>query len=145
MNEDSNEDNILRDMLEIEKHEDRMITAIVHLMASSERLNKRLGVLTWVMLILTWITFVISIPNTLATVFGIPKVSQILGVEVMITILIVATIGALLVLVLPNSALSITNLAKRLGTTVSATEPTVSEKTTTGRLARPERKKTSIE
>lgn len=79
MGEDSSEEKLLRDILTIEKHEDRMITAMVQLMASSERLNRRLGVLTWIMLILTWITFIIAIPNTLATIFGIPKVSDVLG------------------------------------------------------------------
>jgi hypothetical protein len=69
--------------------------------------------LTWVMLVLTWITFIVAIPNTLATIFGIPKVSEALGVEVMIFALITATVGALLIVVLPSSIFSISNLEKR--------------------------------
>jgi len=96
MSEDSSEERLLRDLLKIEKHEDRMMTVMVQLMASSERLNRRLGVLTWLMLILTWITLVISIPNTLATIFGIPQVSQVLGLEVMIAALMISTVSVLL-------------------------------------------------
>ena len=90
------EEKILEDILTIEKHEDRMITALVQLMASSEKMNRRLSLLTWLMLLLTWITFVISIPNTLATIFSIPQVSQALGMEFMTATLIISTIGALL-------------------------------------------------
>jgi len=99
--------------LKIERHEDRMITAMVHLTASNERLNRRLAGLTWVMLTLTWVTFVIAIPNTLATIFGIPRVSQSLSLEVMIAVLIISTAAALLLVVLPDSVLSLSNLERR--------------------------------
>jgi hypothetical protein len=89
-----------------------MITAMVHLTASSEQLNKRLASLTWIMLILTWITFVIAIPNTLATVFGIPKVSEALGLEVIMAALIISTLAALLIVLLPGSSLSLSTLEK---------------------------------
>lgn len=105
---------MLRELLNIEKHEDRMITAMVKLSASNERLNERLTGLTWVMLALTWITFVISVPNTLATVFGIPRVSQVLSLEVMIAVLITSTAAALLLVILPTSRLSLSNLERRV-------------------------------
>jgi Mg2+ and Co2+ transporter CorA len=69
------EEVLLQRLLEIEKHEDRMLSAMVQVGASTEKLNRRLAGLTWVMLMLTWITFIVAIPNTLATIFGIPKVS----------------------------------------------------------------------
>jgi hypothetical protein len=103
----------VRELLKIEKHEDRMITAMVQLTTSNERLNRRLAGLTWVMLTLTWITFVIAIPNTLATIFGIPRVSQSLSLEVMIAALIISTAAALLLVALPDSVLSLSNLEKR--------------------------------
>ena len=107
------QERLLRELLSIEKHEDQMMAAMVQLGASSEKLNKRLAGLTWVMLVLTWITFIVAIPNTLATFFGIPKVSETLGLEVMISILVISTVGALLMIVLPSSPFSIANLEKR--------------------------------
>jgi Mg2+ and Co2+ transporter CorA len=107
------QEKLLRELLKIETHEDRMIAAMVQLGASSERLNRRLAGLTWVMLVLTWVTFIVAIPNTLATIFGIPKVSETLGIEVMISALIISTVGALLIIVLPRSIFSISNLEKR--------------------------------
>ena len=142
MNEDSSEEKLLRDILNIEEHEDRMITLMVHLMASSERLNRRLGVLTWIMLVLTWITFVIAIPNTLATIFGIPRVSQIIGLEVMVATLIVSTVGALLLLILPGSALSLRTVERNLRKmTVAEGELSTSEKLKSARASHLERKK----
>jgi hypothetical protein len=107
------QEQLLQELLRIERHEDRMMAAMVQLGSASEKLNRRLAGLTWVMLVLTWITFIVAIPNTLATIFGIPKVSEALGVEVMIFALITATVGALLIVVLPRSILSISNLEKR--------------------------------
>jgi hypothetical protein len=107
------EERLLRELLTIEKHEDQMIAAMVQFGASTERLNKRLAGLTWVMLVLTWVTFIVAIPNTLATFFGIPKVSETLGLEMMVSILIISTVGALLAIALPSSPFSISNLQKR--------------------------------
>jgi len=107
------EERLLRGLLKIEKHEDQMIAAMVQFGASTERLNRRLAGLTWVMLVLTWVTFIVAIPNTLATFFGIPKVSETLGLEVMVSILVISTVGALLVIVLPRSPFSISNLRRR--------------------------------
>jgi hypothetical protein len=107
------QEKLLQELLRIERHEDRMMAAMVQLGSASEKLNRRLAGLTWVMLVLTWITFIVAIPNTLATIFGIPKVSEALGVEVMIFALITATVGALLIVVLPSSIFSISNLEKR--------------------------------
>lgn len=112
MGRNSDEERLLRELLKIEKHEDRMITAMVRLTASTEQLNKRLASLTWVMLILTWITFVIAIPNTLATVFGIPKVSEALGLEVITAVLVISTLAALVIVLLPGSSLSLSTLEK---------------------------------
>jgi len=108
----SDEKRLLQELLKIEKHEDRMITAMVHLTASTEQLNKRLASLTWVMLILTWITFVIAIPNTLATVFGIPKVNEAVSLEVIMAVLIISTLTALVIVLLPGSSLSLSTLEK---------------------------------
>ena len=128
MSEDSNEEKLLKDILDIEKHEDRMITAMVQLMASSERLNRRLDVLTWIMLILTWIAFVIAVPNTLATVFGIPRVSEALGLEVMMTILGVSTVAALLLLLHPGFGLSITSINKKLRRVIDSKDEIITPK-----------------
>ncbi len=107
------EERLLRDLLKIEKHEDQLIAAMVQFGSSTEKLNKRLAGLTWVMLVLTCVTFIVAIPNTLATFFGIPKVSEALGLEVMVSILVISTVGALLVILLPRSPFSISNLQKR--------------------------------
>jgi hypothetical protein len=104
---------LLRRLLKIEGHEDRMLAAMVHLGASNEKLSKRLAGLTWVMLILTWITFIVAIPNTLATIFGIPKVSEMLGIEIMVAVLILSTVMDLLVVLLPRSMFSISSLERR--------------------------------
>ena len=112
---DSHEEILLRDLLKIERHEDRMITAMVRLTASNEKLNERLTALTWVMLALTWITFVISVPNTLATIFGIPKVSEVLGLEVMVAALAISTATALVLVMIPSFTLSLSSMRKRMG------------------------------
>jgi len=114
VSKDSHEEELLKELLKIEKHEDRMISAMVKLTASNEKLNRRLAGLTWVMLTLTWITFVIAVPNTLATIFGIPKVSQALTLEVMLAVLIISTAGALLMVMLPGSGLSLMSLEKKV-------------------------------
>jgi len=118
VSEDSHEDTLLRELLKIEKHEDRMLTAMVRLTGSNERLNRRVAGLTWVILILTWITFVIAIPNTLATIFGIPRVSQVLGIEAMMAALVISTVGALVLVIAPGSALSLSSIDRRLRRTV---------------------------
>ena len=114
MGEDSHEESLLRQLLKIERHEDRMLTAMVHLTASNERLNGRIAGLTWVMLVLTWVTFVIAIPNTLATVFGISKINEVLSLELMTAALVLSTAGALLLVILPGSMFSFSGLEKRL-------------------------------
>jgi hypothetical protein len=110
----SREETLLKELLSIEKHEDRMITAMVKVTASNESLNRRLTGLTWVMLALTWVTFIIAVPNTLATIFGIPKINESLPIEVMTLTLIGSTLMVLLLAFLPNSVLSIRNLEKKL-------------------------------
>ena len=107
------QERLLQKLLTIERHEDQMMRAMVQLGASSERLNRRLAGLTWVMLVLTWTTFIVAIPNTLATIFGIPKISEAIGLEVIVLALVLSTVGALVIVVLPRSVFSIYNLEKR--------------------------------
>jgi hypothetical protein len=107
------QERLLKKLLAIERHEDEMMRAMVQLGSSSERLNRRLAGLTWVMLVLTWTTFIVAIPNTLATIFGIPKISESIGLEVIVLALVLSTVGALVIVVLPRSVFSIYNLEKR--------------------------------
>jgi hypothetical protein len=107
------QERLLQKLLTIERHEDQMMRAMVQLGASSERLNRRLAGLTWVMLVLTWTTFIVAIPNTLATIFGIPKISESIGLEVIVLALVLSTVGALVIVALPRSVFSIYNLEKR--------------------------------
>ncbi len=107
------QERLLQKLLAIERHEDEMMRAMVQLGSSSERLNRRLAGLTWVMLVLTWTTFIVAIPNTLATIFGIPKISESIGLEVIVLALVLSTVGALVIVVLPRSVFSIYNLEKR--------------------------------
>jgi hypothetical protein len=107
------QERLLKKLLTIERHEDQMMRAMVQLGSSSERLNRRLAGLTWVMLVLTWTTFIVAIPNTLATIFGIPKISEAIGLEVIVLALVLSTVGALVIVALPRSVFSIYNLEKR--------------------------------
>ncbi|MEM3502557.1 MAG: hypothetical protein QXH16_09205 [Candidatus Bathyarchaeia archaeon] len=85
-------------LVKIEKHEDKMITSMVRLIESTENLNRRIEGLTWIMLVLTAITFIVSIPNTVATIMGIPRVSDIVSVEIIISsIILSAAIPMLLI------------------------------------------------
>ena len=95
-------DEFLNRLVKIEKHEDKMITSMVRLIESTERLNKRLENLTWVMLILTAITFVISIPNTVATILGIPRISDIATVEIVLVLIVFSAIVPLLLVFYPR-------------------------------------------
>jgi len=117
------EESLLRELLKIERHEDQMMAAMVQLGASSEKLNRRLAGLTWVMLVLTWITFIVAIPNTLATIFGISKVNEMLGLEVMVSALVLSTVGGLLIVVWPRSVFSISNLEKKSERHIEETSP----------------------
>jgi hypothetical protein len=60
------------------------------------------------------VTFVIAIPSTLATVFGISKINEVLSLELMTAALVLSTTGALLLVILPGSMLSFSSLEKRL-------------------------------
>jgi len=92
----------LNRLIKIEKHEDKMITSMVRLIESTERLNKRLENLTWVMLILTAITFVISIPNTVATILGIPRISDVATFEIVLLLIVFSAIVPLLLVFYPR-------------------------------------------
>jgi len=89
-------------LVKIEKHEDKMITSMVRLIESTERLNKRLESLTWIMLILTAITFVISIPNTVATILGIPRISDVATFEIVLVLIVFSAIVPLLLVFYPR-------------------------------------------
>jgi len=59
----------------------------------SNRINSSIRLLTWVMLILTGLTLVITVPNTLATIFGIPYLALSTGdSQAIVTALVLATI-----------------------------------------------------
>nr|MDO8134422.1 hypothetical protein [Candidatus Njordarchaeum guaymaensis] len=81
---------VLDELLNIERHEDMMLTSIVKLIETNERLSERINSLTWIMLALTWITVIISVPNTLATFFGIPKVSDVFQVEIIVIAVLIS-------------------------------------------------------
>ena len=101
MSKEPTEREVLDELLNIERHEDRMLTSVVKLIETNERLSQRINNLTWVMLALTWVTVIISIPNTLATFFGIPKVSEAFQIEIiLISVLISVIIPVVFLLVL---------------------------------------------
>jgi hypothetical protein len=92
----------LSKLIKIERHEDKMITSMVRLIESTERLNRRLESLTWLMLVLTAITFVVSIPNTVATIMGIPRVSDIASLEIIIAFIALSAITPLILIIYPR-------------------------------------------
>jgi len=61
-------------------------------MKYSKDLNRSIQKLTHVMLILTAATLIITIPNTVATIFGIPAISEISEVSSIIQWLVISTI-----------------------------------------------------
>jgi len=59
----------------------------------SNRINSSIKLLTWIMLVLTGLTLVLTVPNTLATIFGIPYFGLSPGVsEYIVELLIASTI-----------------------------------------------------
>jgi Mg2+ and Co2+ transporter CorA len=92
MNGRNAREEVFDELLNIEKHEDVMLTSMVKLIETNERLSQRINNLTWVMLALTWITVIISIPNTLATFFGIPKVSEAFQIEIIVVSVLISVI-----------------------------------------------------
>ncbi|MBS7626410.1 hypothetical protein KEJ51_05145 [Candidatus Bathyarchaeota archaeon] len=89
-------------LVKIERHEDKMITSMVRLIESTEKLNRRIEGLTWIMLVLTAITFIISIPNTVATIMGIPRVSDIVSVEIILLSITLSAIVPVLLIFYPR-------------------------------------------
>jgi len=82
-----------------------MISSMVKLIDTNEKLSERINRLTWIMLVLTWITLIVSIPNTLATFFGIPKVSEMLRVEIIAVSMIISIILPVAILLFVGSDL----------------------------------------
>ncbi len=62
----------------------------------TRKLNKRIELLTKVMAILTVVGLIISVPNTVATVFGIPAVSALFSFDLIIELTIISGIIAVL-------------------------------------------------
>ncbi|RLG18410.1 hypothetical protein DRN67_04205 [Candidatus Micrarchaeota archaeon] len=65
-------------------------------MKFSKELNKSIEKLTNVMLLLTAATLVITIPNTVATIFGIPAISEISAVGYIMNWIVVSTLLTIL-------------------------------------------------
>ena len=63
----------------------------------TRKLNKRIELLTKIMAILTVISLVISIPNTVATIFGIPTVAETINIPTMMWLIVVSSIIAIAV------------------------------------------------
>jgi len=61
----------------------------------TRKLNKRIELLTKVMAILTVVGLVISVPNTVATVFGIPAVSALFSFDLILELTIISGIIAI--------------------------------------------------
>ena len=60
----------------------------------TRKLNKRIELLTKVMAILTVLGLIISVPNTVATIFGIPAVSNLFSFDLIIELTIISGIIA---------------------------------------------------
>ncbi|MBD3397839.1 hypothetical protein GF412_01760 [Candidatus Micrarchaeota archaeon] len=62
----------------------------------TRKLNKRIELLTKIMAVLTVLSLIISVPNTVATVFGIPAVSELFAFDLIIELTIISGIIALI-------------------------------------------------
>jgi len=90
--------NFWDELLKIQKHEDRMFASMLRLIKTNEKMSERINRLTAIILILTWVTLIISIPNTLATFYGIQKVNEILKFDVIVSTLIISLILPIIIL-----------------------------------------------
>jgi Mg2+ and Co2+ transporter CorA len=63
----------------------------------SKQLNKNIERLTFIVAILTIVTLIISVPNTVATIYGIAPISQLHGVAVILGALVVTTLLSIVV------------------------------------------------
>ncbi|MEM4272480.1 MAG: CorA family divalent cation transporter [Candidatus Bilamarchaeaceae archaeon] len=63
--------------------------------AETKKLSKRVEVLTQIMAVLTVISLIISVPNTIATIFGIPAVSDVFTFDFIMEMVIVSSLLAL--------------------------------------------------
>ncbi len=62
----------------------------------TRKLSKRIEILTQIMAVLTVISLVISVPNTVATIFGIPAVSEVFNFEFILEIVLLSSFLALI-------------------------------------------------
>lgn len=69
-----------------------MFASMLRLIKTNEKMSERVNRLTTIMLILTWITLIMSIPNTLATFYGIQKINEILKFDVIVSTLMISLI-----------------------------------------------------
>jgi len=90
--------NIWDELLKIEKHEDKMLASMIRLIRTNEKMSERINRLTTIMLILTWATLIISIPNTLATFYGIQKINEMLKIELILITLMFSLILPMIIL-----------------------------------------------
>ena len=62
----------------------------------TRKLNKRIELLTKIMAVLTVLSLIISVPNTVATIFGIPTISALFSFDFIIELTIISGIIAIL-------------------------------------------------
>lgn len=58
----------------------------------TRKLNKRIELLTKIMAVLTVLSLIISVPNTVATIFGIPRVSEAVSIDLAMLLIIFSSI-----------------------------------------------------
>jgi hypothetical protein len=58
----------------------------------TRKLNKRIELLTKIMAVLTVLSLIISVPNTVATIFGIPTVSALFNFDFIMQVTIISAI-----------------------------------------------------
>ncbi len=62
----------------------------------ARKLNKRIELLTKIMAILTIVSLIISVPNTVATFFGIPSVAETVEIQMMVWVILISSVLAVL-------------------------------------------------
>mgnify|MGYP006285728897 CR=1 FL=1 len=63
----------------------------------TRKLNKRIELLTKIMAVLTVVSLIISVPNTVATFYGIPTIGEAADIGVILWLLLVSTAFALII------------------------------------------------
>ena len=62
----------------------------------TRKLNKRIELLTKIMAVLTVLSLIISVPNTVATIFGIPTISALFTFDFIIELTVISGIIAII-------------------------------------------------